>query len=72
MMKSLILSAALVAGTSTLASADMMHHRHHVYMHRHMNRIAANGRCNGVSYGTGARRCGSATGGPAGGLSTKN
>ena len=29
-------------------------------------------RCDGLSYGTGARRCGSATGGPVGGLSSKN
>ncbi len=31
------------------------------------NGIAANGRCGGVSFGTGARRCGDATGGPVGG-----
>jgi hypothetical protein len=71
MIKSLILSVALVAGASTVASADMMYHRHHAYMH-HMHRVLANGRCDGMSYGTGARRCGSATGGPSGGLSNKN
>lgn len=27
------------------------------------NGVAANGRCGGISYGTGARRCGDATGG---------
>ncbi len=34
--------------------------------------IANNGRCGGVSFGTGARRCGDLTGGPSGGLSSKN
>ena len=34
--------------------------------------IAANGRCGGVSTGTGARRCGDATGGPADGIGSKN
>ena len=33
---------------------------------------SVNGRCNGMSYGTGARSCGTATGGPVGGLSSKN
>lgn len=34
--------------------------------------IAANGRCGGVSFGTGASRCGSATGGPADGIDSRN
>ena len=34
--------------------------------------IAANGRCGGVSFGTGARRCGDLTGGPSGGISSRN
>ncbi len=34
--------------------------------------IAANGRCGGVSTGTGERRCGDASGGPSGGNDTKN
>lgn len=34
--------------------------------------IAANGRCGGVSFGTGARRCGDLSGGPAGGLDSRN
>ena len=34
--------------------------------------VAANGRCGGESFGTGARRCGDQTGGPAGGISTRN
>lgn len=36
------------------------------------NGVAANGRCGGVSYGTGARSCGTATGGPVGGLDSRN
>ena len=36
------------------------------------NGVVANGRCGGVSYGTGARSCGTATGGPVGGISGRN
>lgn len=36
------------------------------------NGVAANGRCGGISYGTGARRCGTLTGGPPGGISSRN
>ena len=34
--------------------------------------VHASGRCHGMSYGTGARSCGTATGGPVGGLSSRN
>lgn len=34
--------------------------------------IDANGRCGGISYGTGARTCGTATGGPVGGITGRN
>lgn len=34
--------------------------------------VRDNGRCDGVSYGTGARRCDSATGGPVGGITGRN
>lgn len=34
--------------------------------------IAANGRCGGVSFGTGASRCGDASGGPADGIDSRN
>ena len=34
--------------------------------------IAANGRCGGVSFGTGASRCGTLTGGPADGIDSRN
>lgn len=85
MVKTLLISTALVAGTTSLAFADMQtgrsvathHHRHHhTMMRRDMmpsgirktSGVAANGRCGGVSYGTGARRCGDETGGPSDGL----
>ena len=42
------------------------------YGHRSGNGVVANGRCRGVSYGTGARSCGTATGGPVGGISGRN
>ena len=38
----------------------------------HGDSIAANGRCGGISYGTGARTCGTMTGGPVGGLTSRN
>lgn len=34
--------------------------------------VAADGRCGGVSTGTGERRCGDQAGGPSGGINTKN
>jgi hypothetical protein len=34
--------------------------------------VSAGGRCHGMSYGTGARSCGTATGGPVGGLTSRN
>lgn len=37
-----------------------------------LGQVAANGRCRGMSYGTGARSCGTATGGPVGGLTNRN
>lgn len=39
---------------------------------RPAHHIAANGRCGGMSYGTGERTCGTATGGPVGGLTDRN
>ena len=71
------LSLACLLGTTSFASAEVMHHRvhHHLMARTSMmggHGIAANGRCDGISYGTGARRCDSATGGPSGGLSSRN
>ncbi len=34
--------------------------------------VRANGRCHGISYGTGARRCDTLSGGPSGGRSNGN
>ena len=34
--------------------------------------VNANNRCNGLSYGTGARSCGTASGGPVGGIGGRN
>ena len=36
------------------------------------NGVVAKGRCGGISYGTGARSCGTATGGPVGGIGSRN
>ena len=56
--------------TTTFARADARDLRQ-TYAHWR-DRVSANGRCDGVSYGTGARSCGTATGGPVGGLSSRN
>ena len=42
------------------------------YNHQPSNGVLVNGRCNGISYGTGARTCGTATGGPVGGINSRN
>ena len=69
MLKSLLLSAALIGETSfvlaqtTPYSVPRAHHRHH---------ITADGRCDGISYGNGERSCGTASGGPVGGSAGRN
>ena len=40
--------------------------------HRRSDGVSANNRCNGMSYGTGARSCGTASGGPVGGIGGRN
>ena len=85
MLKSLLVSVALVAGTSTLAMAAMQTGRsasetmehpmmHHRMTHNNMrhHRVLANGHCNGKSYGTGQTSCGTATGGTPGGNPSRN
>ncbi len=84
MLKTLLVSVALVSGASTFAFADpslqmgrsVSEPMAQPMMHRHMmprtKKVLANGRCNGRSYGTGQRGCGSATGGPAGGNPSRN
>ncbi len=42
------------------------------YARQPSNGVDANDRCGGVSYGTGARTCGTATGGPVGGINGRN
>ena len=76
-MKILIIASAAATLAMTampVAAQTMTHHRmHHRYLKASMNNgVAANGRCGGISYGTGARRCGSGTGGPSGGLTNRN
>ncbi len=75
MLKTAILSVALVVAGTSFASAQTYHrmHRHsHFKRFARTNGVLANGRCDGISYGTGSRRCGSATGGPSGGGTQKN
>ncbi len=72
MTKTLLVTAALVLGTSTFAMATPTSMGHHHMMMKKKHKVAANGRCNGVSYGTGQRSCGSATGGTPGGNPSRN
>ena len=81
MLKTLLAATALVAGTSTFALADMpaspsaseaMMHHHMLHHHMRHNHVTADGRCNGRSYGTGQRSCGTATGGTPGGNPSRN
>ena len=60
----------LAPSAMTLAHADGQA-VHLTYLHPH-GHVWADGRCDGISYGTGARSCGTATGGPVGGLSSRN
>ena len=79
-MKILATTISLVCllGATNLASAqsaDYLSQNRAVaraYYHRSHNGVAANGRCGGLSYGTGARTCGTATGGPVGGINSRN
>ena len=73
----LIASALLVAslGQASAQSYELYSNRdlpHAAYMPGYSNGVAANGRCHGISYGTGARSCGTATGGPVGGYANRN
>ncbi len=72
------ISLACLLGATNLAfaqSTDYLSQNRAVaraYYHKSHNGVAANGRCGGISYGTGARSCGTATGGPVGGISSRN
>ena len=72
MTKTLLLTAALVVGGSSFAMAAPDAMGHPMMMKHKRNRITATGRCNGVSYGTGQRSCGTATGGTPGGNPSRN
>jgi hypothetical protein len=71
----LIAAAAMLISFGDFASAQTIHrHRPHPnwsYSKAVAMRVSG-GRCRGISYGTGARSCGTATGGPVGGLSSRN
>ena len=71
MTKTLLVTAALVLGTSTFAVAATDAMGHHMMMKK-KHKVQANGRCNGVSYGTGQRSRGTATGGTPGGNPSRN
>jgi hypothetical protein len=74
------LSLAFLVGATSLAAAQTPDYvnqnraavRALGYGANSRNGVVANGRCNGVSSGTGERRCGTATGGPVGGLDSRN
>jgi len=57
-----------MASSAALAQQAGPHHR----LLKARGHVHADGRCGGISYGTGARSCGTATGGPVGGLSSRN
>ena len=79
-MKVLAIAASLACllGATNLAfaqSADYLSQNRAVARAHYgasRNGVAANGRCRGISYGTGARTCGTATGGPVGGITGRN
>jgi hypothetical protein len=81
-MKNVSIAAAVVAGLVMSAAAAQAGVPDYVnsgaqyakaYHARNLNNgVAANGRCDGVSYGTGERSCGTATGGPVGGNESRN
>lgn len=71
-------SLAGLIGATTVAVAQtpdyLVQNRavYRAYAAHARNGVRSNGRCGGVSYGTGARSCGTATGGPVGGISGRN
>lgn len=75
MIKVCLLSLMLAVGLTSVASAEVASPNprfNRLHPHQKIDRVTANGRCNGISYGTGARRCGTASGGPVGGISAGN
>jgi hypothetical protein len=90
MIKALMVSTTLMAGTLSLApvvmaqtspAAQSASPRDQLYANDRFvdshyvsgkTGVTADGRCGGVSYGTGQRDCGTATGGPVGGNANRN
>ena len=72
MTKTLLVSAALVLGASTFSMAEPVATMSHHQMMKKRHKVTANGRCDGTSYGTGQRSCGTATGGTPGGNPSRN
>ena len=66
------LSAALCLATLTTGAMAQTYDDGGGAAPRRLRQVEANGRCEGLSYGTGARRCGTRTGGPVGGISGRN
>jgi hypothetical protein len=81
-MKTILIAAAtatMLLGSASLASAQTYpqfarndHTPHYDAWGNDLNGPPYRTRCDGMSYGTGARSCGTATGGPVGGLSSRN
>lgn len=72
----LVLAACLGTTAPAAAQADYLSENRAAarsyYGRKSQNGVIVNGRCRGMSYGTGARSCGTATGGPVGGISGRN
>ena len=64
------LGAAYAAGPDYLSEGRDASRR--ARAQEHSNGVDANNRCHGMSYGTGARSCGTASGGPVGGIGGRN
>ena len=64
-------ACAMLVGPATMTAAQAQTAQNWRYA-RPRGHVHADGRCLGMSYGTGARSCGTATGGPVGGLSSRN
>lgn len=65
-----------LASAQVYAPVTQTMHRHRAHWNWSYRRAVAmrapGGRCRGISYRTGARSCGTSTGGPVGGLSSRN
>lgn len=79
MKASLLPAVVAMLGLGTVAQAQQVmrfapwdHEPHLDSRGEDMNGPPYRERCDGLSYGTGERSCGTATGGPVGGLSSRN